>query len=155
MLAIDKIAPDFTLCNQNNEKVTLSQYKGKRIVLYFYPKDKTPGCTAQACGYSQLYQEFAKQNTIVIGISKDSVSSHLKFQEAYKIPFQLLADPNLEVIQQYDVLKEKMMFGKKVMGTVRSTYIIDENQKIVAAFEKVKATENPENMLAWIKENLK
>ena len=140
-------APDFTLLNQDGESVTLSQYLGKKIILYFYPKDNTPGCTKQACGFAQLYPDFNERGAVILGVSKDSVKSHKKFQEKYQLPFTLLSDPELQVIQAYDVWKEKNMYGKKVMGVVRTTYLINEEGIIEKAYTKVKAAQNPEDML--------
>lgn len=140
-------APDFTLLNQDGESVTLSQYLGKKVILYFYPKDNTPGCTKQACGFAQLYPDFHEKGAVILGVSKDSVKSHKKFQEKYQLPFTLLSDPELQVIQAYDVWKEKNMYGKKVMGVVRTTYLINEDGIIEKAYTKVKAAQNPEDML--------
>lgn len=140
-------APDFTLLNQDGESVTLSQYLGKKVILYFYPKDNTPGCTKQACGFAQLYPDFNEKGAVILGVSKDSVKSHKKFQEKYQLPFTLLSDPELQVIQAYDVWKEKNMYGKKVMGVVRTTYLINEDGIIEKAYTKVKAAQNPEDML--------
>lgn len=140
-------APDFTLLNQDGESVTLSQYLGKKIILYFYPKDNTPGCTKQACGFAQLYPDFHEKGAVILGVSKDSVKSHKKFQEKYQLPFTLLSDPELQVIQAYDVWKEKNMYGKKVMGVVRTTYLINEEGIIEKAYTKVKAAQNPEDMM--------
>ena len=133
MLEIGTKAPDFTLPDQNGNMHSLSEYRGKKVILYFYPKDNTAGCT--------------KQGAVVLGVSKDSVASHKKFEEKYGLPFTLLADPELAAIQAYDVWQEKKNYGKTYMGVVRSTYLIDENGKIVKAFEKVKAADNPEQML--------
>ena len=119
-------APDFTLLNQDGESVTLSQYLVNKVILYFYPKDNTPGCTKQACGFTQLYPDFNEKGAVILGVSKDSVKSHKKFQEKYQLPFTLLSDPELQVIQAYDVWKEKNMYGKKVMGVVRTTYLIND-----------------------------
>lgn len=140
-------ALDFTLLNQDGESVTLSQYLGKKVILYFYPKDNTPGCTKQACGFAQLYPDFNEKGAVILGVSKDSVKSHKKFQEKYQLPFTLLSDPELQVIQAYDVWKEKNMYGKKVMGVVRTTYLINEEGIIEKAYTKVKAAQNPEDML--------
>ena len=140
-------APDFTLLNQDGESVTLSQYLGKKVILYFYPKDNTPGCTKQACGFAQLYPDFHEKGAVILGVSKDSVKSHKKFQEKYQLPFTLLSDPEIQVIQAYDVWKEKNMYGKKVMGVVRTTYLINEEGIIEKAYTKVKAAQNPEDML--------
>ena len=126
MLEVGTMAPDFTLLNQNGEEISLSQYRGQKVILYFYPKDNTPGCTKQACGFAQLYPDFVKKGAVILGVSKDSVKSHKKFEEKYQLPFTLLSDPDLVAIQAYDVWKEKNMYGKKVMGVVRTTYLINE-----------------------------
>lgn len=148
MLELNTKAPDFTLPDQNGQIHTLEQYRGKKVILYFYSKDNTSGCTKQACGFGELYPQFAEKNAVILGVSKDSVASHKKFEEKYSLPFTLLADPELTVIQAYDVWKEKNMYGKKTMGVVRTTYLIDEDGRIVKAFGKVKAAENPAQMLA-------
>ena len=140
-------APDFTLPDQNGDLHSLSEYKGKKVILYFYPKDNTPGCTKQACGFAERYPQFTEKGAVVLGISKDSVASHKKFEEKYGLPFTLLSDPERKVIQAYDVWKEKMNYGKVSMGVVRTTYLIDESGKIAKAFGKVKAADNPEQML--------
>ena len=147
MLEVGTKAPDFTLPDQNGDLHSLSEYRGKRVILYFYPKDNTPGCTKQACGFAERYPQFIEKGAVVLGISKDSVASHKKFEEKYGLPFTLLSDPELKVIQAYDVWKEKMNYGKISMGVVRTTYLIDEEGKIVKAFDKVKAADNPERML--------
>ena len=140
-------APDFSLPDQNGKMRSLSEFLGQRIILYFYSKDMTSGCTKQACGFAELYPQFQEKGTVIIGISKDTVASHQKFAEKYKLPFILLADPEKEVIQAYDVWKEKNMYGKSTMGVVRTTYLIDENGIILRAYTKVKAAENPHQML--------
>ena len=147
MLEVGMKAPEFTLKNQDGEDISLSSFLGKKVVLYFYPKDNTLGCTKQAFGLSERVSEYGEKNAIVLGISKDSVASHKRFAEKYELSFPILSDSELEVIQAYDVWKEKNMYGKKVMGVVRSTYIIDENGIIEQAFSNVKAAENPEKML--------
>lgn len=147
MLEVGMKAPDFTLKNQEGSDISLVDYRGKKVVLYFYPKDNTPGCTAQACGFAEHYPDFMEQGAVVIGISKDSVESHRKFADKYNLPFILLSDPELEAIQAYDVWKEKNMYGKKTMGVVRTTYLIDEEGIIINAATKVKAKENPMDML--------
>ena len=147
MLEVGTMAPDFTLLNQNGEEISLSQYRGQKVILYFYPKDNTPGCTKQACGFAQLYPDFHEKGAVILGVSKDSVKSHKKFQEKYQLPFTLLSDPELQVIQAYDVWKENNMYGKKVMGVVRTTYLINEEGIIEKAYTKVKAAQNPEDML--------
>ena len=147
MLEVGTKAPDFTLPDQNGDLHSLSEYKGKKIILYFYPKDNTPGCTKQACGFAERYPQFIEKGAVVLGISKDSVASHKKFEEKYGLPFTLLADPELVAIQAYDVWQEKKNYGKTYMGVVRTTYLIDEEGKIAKAFDKVKAADNPEQML--------
>ena len=147
MLEVGTKAPDFTLPDQNGDLHSLSEYKGKKVILYFYPKDNTPGCTKQACGFAERYPQFTEKGAVVLGISKDSVASHKKFEEKYGLPFTLLSDPERKVIQAYDVWKEKMNYGKVSMGVVRTTYLIDESGKIAKAFGKVKAADNPEQML--------
>ena len=147
MLEIGTKAPDFTLPDQNGNMHSLSEYRGKKVILYFYPKDNTAGCTKQACGFAERYPQFTEKGAVVLGVSKDSVASHKKFEEKYGLPFTLLADPELAAIQAYDVWQEKKNYGKTYMGVVRSTYLIDENGKIVKAIEKVKAADNPEQML--------
>lgn len=147
MLEVGTKAPEINLLDQNGVVHTLNDYKGKKIILYFYPKDNTPGCTKQACGYSQQKEEFQDKNTIIIGISKDSVSSHKRFEEKQNLLITLLADPELEVIKAYDVWKEKKNYGKVYMGVVRTTYIIDEEGIIQYANDKVKAATDPMTML--------
>ena len=127
MLTVGTKAPDFTLNDQNGAQVRLSDFLGRKVVLYFYPKDNTPGCTRQACAFAGSYAAFREQNVAVIGVSKDSVASHVKFAQKYELPFILLADPELQAIQAYDVWQEKKLYGKVSMGVVRSTYIIDEH----------------------------
>jgi len=140
-------APDFTLPDQNGENRSLSDYRGKKVILYFYSKDMTSGCTRQACSFGELYPQFEEKGAVVIGVSKDSVASHKKFEEKYGLPFTLLSDTELSVIQAYDVWKEKNNYGKMTMGVVRTTYLIDEDGVITKAFGKVKAAENPAQML--------
>ena len=140
-------APDlFGLDEQGNE-LRLSQFRGQRVVLYFYPKDNTPGCTKQACGFGELYPHFLEKGAEIIGISKDSTASHKKFEEKFSLPFVLLSDTELAAIKAYDAWQEKNMYGKKTMGVVRTTYLIDENGIIEKVFGKVKAAENPAKML--------
>ena len=148
MLQIGTPAPDFTLPDQNGELKKLSDYRGQRVILYFYPKDMTSGCTKQACGFGERYPQFREKGAVVLGVSKDSVASHKRFEEKYGLPFPLLSDPELRVIQAYDVWKEKINYGKVSMGVVRTTYLIDETGVIVKAFDKVKAAEHPAQMLA-------
>ena len=147
MLEVETKAPDFSLQDQNGKIHTLAEYAGKKVVLYFYPKDNTPGCTKQACGFSERYPQFMEKGAVVLGVSKDSVASHKKFEEKYNLGFTLLADPELNAIKAYDVWQEKKNYGKISMGVVRTTYLIDENGIIVKNFDKVKAAENPEQML--------
>ena len=148
MLEVGVKAPDFSLPDQNGEMRRLSDYSGKKVILYFYPKDNTPGCTKQACGFSDLYPQFLEKDAVVLGVSRDSVASHKKFEEKYNLPFTLLSDTELSVIQAYDVWQEKKNYGKVSMGVVRTTYLIDENGMIEKVFAKVKAAENPGKMLA-------
>ncbi len=147
MLEIGTKAPSFSLPDQNGEIHTLEAYRGKKVILYFYPRDNTPGCTKQACNFAELYPQFQEKGAVVLGVSKDSVTSHKKFEQKYELPFPLLSDTELTCIQAYDVWKEKNMYGKKTMGVVRTTYLIDEDGMIVKAFGKVKAAENPAQML--------
>ena len=147
MLEVGIKAPAFSLPDQNGTVHTLEDYKGKKVVLYFYPKDNTSGCSKQACGFAEIYPQFTEKGAVVIGISKDSVASHKKFEEKFGLPFTLLSDTELAAIQAYDVWKEKTMCGKTSMGVVRTTYLIDEDGVIVKAFGNVKAAENPAKML--------
>lgn len=147
MLKAGTTAPSFRLPDQNGEMHSLEEYRGKKVILYFYPKDNTSGCTKQACGFGELYPRIQEKGAVVIGISKDSVESHKKFEEKFGLPFTLLADTELTAIQAYDVWKEKNMYGKKTMGIVRTTYLIDEQGVIVKAHGRVKAEENPAQML--------
>jgi peroxiredoxin Q/BCP len=153
MLEVGTKAPDFKLPDQNGTIHSLSEYKGQKIVLYFYPKDNTAGCTKQACSFGELYPQFREKGAVVLGLSKDSVSSHKKFEEKYGLPFTLLSDTELEVIKAYDVWKEKNNYGKVSMGVVRTTYLIDEKGVIVKAMDKVKAAENPQDMLSILGNN--
>lgn len=143
MLQIGTKAPSFTLPDQNGILHTLEEYKGKKVILYFYPKDNTPGCTKQACGFSEQYPQFTEKGAVVIGISKDTVASHKKFEEKYGLAFTLLADPELTVIKAYDVWKEKKNYGKVSMGVIRTTYLIDEDGVIIKANDKVKQQRTP------------
>ena len=147
MLEVGTKAPGFTLQDQNGNAVSLKDFKGKKVILYFYPKDMTSGCTKQACGFAELYPQFREKGVEIIGISKDTVASHKKFEEKYGLPFTLLADSDKEVIQAYDVWKEKKMAGKVSMGVVRTTYLINEKGVIERAFGAVKAADNPGQML--------
>lgn len=143
-------APNFNLLDKGGNEVALSDFLGKRVVLYFYPKDNTPGCTRQACSFALLYEEFQARDVIVIGISKDSISSHKKFAEKHNLPFILLADPELQAIKAYDVWQEKKLYGKVSMGVVRSTYIIDEKGFIEMVMPKVKPDTNAAEILSYL-----
>ena len=147
MLAIGTKAPEFTLPDQNGEMRSLSDYKGQKIIMYFYPKDMTSGCTKQACAFSELYPQFREKGAVVLGVSKDSVASHKRFEEKYGLPFVLLSDTERTVIETYDVWKEKKLYGKESYGVVRTTYLIYEDGVIEKAFDKVKAADNPAQML--------
>lgn len=147
MLSIGTKAPDFTLPDQNGKMHSLSEYRGQRVILYFYPKDNTAGCTKQACNFGELMPQFREKGAVILGVSKDSVASHKRFQEKYGLPFTLLSDTEKTVIESYDVWKEKKNYGKVSMGVVRTTYLIDENGVIIKAFGNVKAAENPGQML--------
>ena len=147
MLEIGTQAPEFTLPDQNGDMRSLADYRGSKVVLYFYPRDNTSGCTKQACSFGELYPQFQEKGAVVIGVSKDTVASHKKFEEKYGLPFTLLSDTEKEVLQAYDVWKEKKSAGKVSMGVIRTTYLIDEQGVIVKAFGKVKAADNPAQML--------
>ncbi len=140
-------APEFTLPDQNGEMHTLSDYRGQKVILYFYPKDNTAGCTKQACGFGDRYPQITEKGAVVLGVSKDSVASHKRFEDKFSLPFTLLSDPELQVIKAYDVWKEKKNYGKVSMGVVRTTYLIDEDGVIIQALDKVKAADNPQEML--------
>lgn len=147
MLEVGTKAPAFSLPDQNGQMHSLEEYRGKKVILYFYPRDNTPGCTKQACGYSQLYPQFQEKGAVVIGISKDTVASHKRFEEKQGLTFTILSDPELKVIQAYGVWKEKKNYGKVSMGVVRTTYLIDEDGVIIKANDKVKAADDPAKML--------
>ena len=147
MLEVGTKAPEFTLPDQNGEMHTLAEYRGKKVLLYFYPKDNTPGCTKQACGYSERLPQFQEKGVVILGISKDSVASHKRFEEKQDLTITLLADPERTAIEAYDVWKEKKNYGKVSMSVVRTTYLIDEEGIIIKANDKVKAAEDPEKML--------
>lgn len=150
MLEAGVQAPAFSLTDQNGDLVTLSDFIGKKIVLYFYPKDNTPGCTRQACAFAESFAVFQEQNVIVIGISKDSAASHKKFAEKYDLPFLLLSDPELQAIQAYDVWKEKKLYGKVSMGVERTTYVINEQGNIEKGMPKVKPDTNAADVLRYL-----
>ncbi len=151
MLPINTLAPEFELLDQNGEARRLSDYRGQKVILYFYPKDMTSGCTKQACSFRDLMPQFREKGAVILGVSRDSVASHKKFEQTHGLPFSLLSDPELNVIRAYDVWKEKKNYGKVTMGVVRTTYLIDENGMIVKAFDKVKAGDNPGQMLEVLK----
>ncbi len=150
MLEIGQKAPDFTLPDKDGNMVSLSDFIGKKVVLYFYPKDNTPGCTKQACAFASLYEGFKSKNVQVIGVSKDSVASHVKFAEKYNLPFILLSDKELKAIQEYGVWQEKKMCGKVSMGVVRTTFIIDEKGDIQKVMNKVKPDTNAQEILSQL-----
>ena len=150
MLEVGAKAPDFTLPDQNGKQVSLSDYLGKKVVVYFYPKDNTPGCTRQACAFAQSYNAFRAMDVPVIGISKDSSASHLKFAQKFDLPFTLLSDPGLEAIQAYDVWKEKKLYGKVSMGVARTTYVVDAQGVIEKAMPNVKPDANAAEVLAYL-----
>ena len=147
MLETGSKAPDFSLPDQNGQMHSLSDYIGQRVILYFYPKDMTSGCTKQACGFAELYPQFREKGAVVLGVSRDSVASHKKFEEKYGLPFTLLSDTDLGVIKAYGVWQEKKNYGKTTMGVVRTTYLIDEKGVIEKSFGNVKAADNPAKML--------
>lgn len=151
MLEVGTKAPDFTLSDQNGKEVSLADFLGKYVVLYFYPRDNTPGCTRQACAFTQNFEGFQSSDVIVIGISKDSVASHLKFAQKYNLPFLLLSDPERKAIESYGVWQEKKLYGKVSMGVVRSTYIIDPQGNIEKVMPKVKPDTNAAEILEYFK----
>lgn len=146
-------APDFTLLSQTGNPVSLADFRGKKVVLYFYSKDNTPGCTRQACAFAAAYDGFREKNVVVLGISKDSVASHQRFAQKHNLPFVLLSDPELQAIQAYDVWKEKKLYGKSSMGVVRTTYIIDEQGTIESVMSKVKPDINAADVLHYLEES--
>ncbi len=147
MLEVGKKAPNFTLLDQDGNKHSLKDYLGKKVILYFYPKDNTSGCTKEACNFKDIYPDIQEKGAVVLGISKDSTKSHKKFEEKYQLPFTLLADEDTTVIQKYDVWKEKSMYGRKYIGIERSTYLIDEKGIIIKAYQKVKPADHPSEVL--------
>jgi len=152
MLEIGMKAPDFTLADKDGNSVSLSDFRGKKVVLYFYPRDNTPGCTRQACAFAAAYEGFKAKDVVIIGISKDSVASHRKFAQKYDLPFILLSDPELQAIQAYGIWQEKKLYGKVSMGVVRTTFIIDEQGNIEKIMPKVKPDTNAAEILAWLGE---
>ena len=147
MLKVGDKAPDFILKNEQNQDVTLSDFIGKKVVIYFYPKDNTPGCTKEACSFRDVYDDILEAGAVVIGISKDNASSHENFKDKHNLPFYLLSDPNNTVIEAYGAWQEKKMFGKTYMGILRSTFIIDENGNIIKLYPKVKIDTHAEEVL--------
>jgi len=150
MLEVGTKAPDFTLKDKDGKDVSMSDFRGQKVVLYFYPRDNTPGCTRQACAFAQNYDAFEENGIIVIGVSKDSVASHIKFAEKHQLPFILLSDPDLVAIQGYDVWKEKKLYGKVSMGVVRTTYVVDEEGIIEKVMPKVKPDTNANEILEYL-----
>lgn len=150
MLSVGTKAPEFTLPDKDGKEVSLKDFLGQKVVVYFYPKDSTPGCTKQACAFRDAYEDYKKLNVPVIGISKDSVKSHMNFAMKQELPFILLSDPELFVIQAYDVWKEKKLYGKVNMGVVRTTYLIDENGVIEKVYDKVKPDKNAAEILEFL-----
>lgn len=153
MLEAGTKAPDFALLDKDGKEVRLSDFAGKRVVLYFYPRDNTPGCTRQACAFAKAYEGFRSRDVVVIGISKDSVASHLKFAQKYELPFILLSDPELQAIQAYGVWQEKKLYGKTSMGVVRTTFLIDAQGCIEKIMPKVKPDTNAAEILAYLSSN--
>ena len=152
MLKVADVAPDFTLADADGKMVSLKDFRGKKVVLYFYPKDNTPGCTRQACAFAENYEGFKSRNIAVIGISKDSTASHRKFADKYSLPFVLLSDPELEVIKSYGVWQEKKLYSKVSMGVVRTTFIIDKNGVIIKVMPKVKPDTNAAEILTELQQ---
>ncbi|MBQ1324738.1 MAG: thioredoxin-dependent thiol peroxidase [Solobacterium sp.] len=150
MLNTGTQAPDFTLPDQTGALHSLHEYRGRKVILYFYPKDSTSGCTAQACGFAERYPQIQEKGAAVLGISKDTVASHARFAENNNLPFTILSDPELSVIKAYDVWKAKKLYGRESMGVVRTTYLIDEEGIIIQAMDKVKAKDNPQQMLEFL-----
>ena len=153
MLQIGEKAPDFTLPDKDGKEISLKDFLGKKVVIYFYPKDSTPGCTKQACGFSENFKKFEENNVVVLGISKDSQKSHQNFTNKYDLKITLLSDTERQAIESYGVWQEKKLYGKVSMGIVRTTFIIDEQGNIEKVFDKVKAAENPEQVLQYLKIN--
>lgn len=153
MLKVGDKAPVFALENQDGKMISLEDYLGKTVILYFYPKDNTPGCSNQACGFRDINEELKEENAIVLGVSRDKLGSHQKFIEKYGLNFNLLSDPDKKVHELYGVMVEKNMFGKKAMGVSRDTFVIDEEGIIKAIFKKVKAKDNPLEVLDFLRAN--
>lgn len=150
MLEVGMQAPDFALVNQKGELVRLTDFRGKKVVIYFYPKDNTPGCTRQACAFRDHYEDFSGQDVVVIGISKDTVASHEKFMEKHQLPFLLLSDPDKVAIEAYGVWQEKKAYGKVSFGVVRSTFVIDETGRIIKIYSKAKPDTNAAEILEFL-----
>lgn len=151
MLEVGTKAPNFTLSDKDGNKISLSDFSGKKVVLYFYPRDNTPGCTRQACAFAESYEQFKNLDAVVIGVSKDSVTSHIKFAEKYSLPFILLSDPEHSVIEEFGAWQEKKNYGKVSFGTVRSTFVIDENGVIEKVMPKVKPDTNAAEILEYLR----
>ncbi|HZS51375.1 MAG TPA: thioredoxin-dependent thiol peroxidase [Bryobacterales bacterium] len=152
MLQIGDNAPDFTATADSGEKIRLKDLRGKKVILYFYPKDDTPGCTREACNFRDLYARFKKKNVVVLGVSVDSAASHAKFKSKYGLPFPLISDEDHKIVEAYGVWKEKSMYGKKYMGTERTTFLIDEKGKIARIYEKVKVDGHADALLEAVSE---
>ena len=150
MLEVGTLAPGFTLPDKDGNPVTLSSFRGRKVVVYFYPRDNTPGCTRQACAFAKAYDAFAQKNVVVIGISKDSVASHQKFAQKYELPFILVSDPELQAIQGFGVWQEKKNYGKVSMGVVRSTFILNEEGVVEKVFPKAKPDTNAAEILEYL-----
>lgn len=149
MLKIGQKIQDFTLKGDHGQDITLSSFIGKKVILYFYPKDDTPGCTAQACAIRDAYEDFEALGIVVIGISKDSVKKHQKFKEKYQLPFLLLSDEELQVVQYFDVWKEKKLYGRKYMGIMRTTFVLNENHELTHIFENVDPANHASELLSF------
>ncbi|WP_044641067.1 thioredoxin-dependent thiol peroxidase [Risungbinella massiliensis] len=154
MVQVGEHVPDFTLASTEGKEVSLSNFRGKNVVLYFYPKDNTPGCTTESCDFRDAYEQFQNLNTVILGISRDSIKSHEKFIEKYQLPFALLSDPDAKVCEQFGVYKEKTMFGKKAMGIERSTFVLDQEGKLVKEYRKVKVKDHVQEALRYVEEHL-
>lgn len=152
MLKVGTKAPDFTVEDDQGQKVSLKDFKGKKVVLYFYPKDNTPGCTTESCNFRDEYSKIKKAGAVILGVSKDSVASHQKFKEKYNLPFPLLSDPDLTILEPYGAWGDKKMYGKTYKGIIRSTYVIDEKGKIAAVFPKVNVKTHADEILKVLKE---
>ncbi len=150
MLEVGGKAPEFTLPDKDGNSVSLRDFLGKKVIIYFYPKDDTPGCTRQACAFAEKHTDFSEKNAVIIGISKDSTASHKKFADKYSLPFILLSDPELTAIQGYGVWQEKKLYGKVSMGIVRTTFVVDENGSIEKIIEKVKPDKNADEILEYL-----